>query len=134
MKKLLTNLIIFLFLSVAFADDDLTFVESSAQPEDVNRVRITWITKDESQLKHFIIKRSNDDNNFVELDRVLPKGPGYRYEYIDEDVLFKSGGAVFYKIVAEKKDGTRVETISMMVHPSISTVYRTWGAIKAMFR
>ncbi|KAA3613586.1 MAG: hypothetical protein D8M58_17030 [Calditrichaeota bacterium] len=134
MKKLLTSLIFFLFLSFSFAgNDDPTFTESSAQP-DGNRVRISWVTKDESQLKHFIVKRSYDDKNFIELDRVSLKGPGYRYEYIDEDVLFKSSGALFYKIVAFKRDGTKIETASMMVHPNISGIFKTWGAIKAMFR
>ncbi len=133
MKKYSILLFIFLFISSAYAEDDPVFTESSAQP-DANRVLVSWITKDESQLKHFIVKRSTDDKNFIELDRILLKGVGYRYEYIDEDVLFKSSGAIFYKIVAVKKDGSTIETASMMVHPNISGVFRTWGAIKAMFR
>ncbi len=133
MKKLLISVIIFLTISVVLAGDNPAFNEYNAQP-DANRVIISWVTKDESQLKHFSVQRSNDDKYFIDLDQILPKGPGYKYEYIDEDVLFKSGGAIFYKIVAVKKDGTKIETTSMMVHPNISGIFRTWGAIKAMFR
>ena len=132
-KKHFSLLIISLFITNLFASDNTTFNEYNAQP-DANRVIISWVTKDENQIKHFIIQRSNDDKNFIDLDHVLTKGPGYRYEYIDEDVLFKSGGALFYKVVAVKRDGTKVETTSIMVHPNISGIFRTWGAIKAMFR
>ena len=134
MKKHFTLIIIFLFLSVLFAGDNTIFNEYNAQPTDANRVIISWVTKDESQLKHFVVQRSNDDNNFIDLDVIGLKGPGNKYEYIDEDVLFKSGGALFYKVVALKRDGTKIETSSMMVHPNISGIFRTWGAIKAMFR
>jgi len=140
MKKQLTLILIFLFLSITLAGDNSTFNEYNAQP-DANRVIISWVTKDESQLKHFVVQRSNDDRNFIDLDQIriweqlhLPKGVGYRYEYVDEDVLFKSGGTLFYRVIAVKKDGTKVETTSMMVNPNISGIFRTWGAIKAMFR
>jgi len=133
MKKQLTLILIFLFLSITLAGDNSTFNEYNAQP-DANRVIISWVTKDESQLKHFVVQRSNDDRNFIDLDQIIPKGVGYRYEYVDEDVLFKSGGTLFYRVIAVKKDGTKVETTSMMVNPNISGIFRTWGAIKAMFR
>ena len=133
MKKQFLFTLIFLFVSVCFADNKV-FTETSAQP-DANRVVINWITKDETNVKYFIIKRSNDDKNFIELDRVNSKGPGYKYEYIDEDVFFKSSGALFYRIDAINGDN-KSEAISesMMVHPNLTGIFQTWGAIKAMFR
>jgi len=124
---------LFLFVSFVFAGNAV-FTEYNAQP-DANQVVLSWITKDEAKVKFFIVKRSNDDKTFIELDRVSAKGPGSRYEYVDEDVLFENSNALFYKIIAVQKDETVVSsTESMMVHPNISGIFRTWGAIKAMFR
>jgi hypothetical protein len=132
MKKL-SYFILFIFLSVAVAENEV-FTEYNAHPE-ADHVLITWITKDESKANSFIIKRSIDDKVFIEIDRVKPKGPGHQYEYIDENIIFKSSSAVFYKIyVVNNEDMTIEETGSMMVHPNISGIFRTWGAIKAMFR
>jgi hypothetical protein len=133
MIKYTLKIILFLFISSVFASENGTFNEYSATPE-ANRVVISWLTKNEDQLKHFVVQRSNDNKNFIDLDRVALKGPGYRYEYIDEDVLFEGSGRLFYKIVAIKQDGTRIESPSMIVLPNTTGIFRTWGAIKAMFR
>lgn len=126
-------LITFILVTLALASDNV-FSEYNAQP-DANRVLISWITSDESQVKQFIIKRSQNDSEYIELQVVNKKGPGTRYEYYDNEVLFKNNGVVFYKILAVKTDGTvLVSSESMMVHPNISGIFRTWGAIKAMFR
>jgi len=109
------------------------FSECSATPE-TNRVTLVWITKSETNIRYFSIVRSNDDNNYLELKRMIPKGPGYRYEFVDENVMFKSVSVVFYKIRAYDSSGNLLEETSLMVHPNISGIFRTWGAIKAMFR
>jgi len=122
-----------ILVSLALASDKV-FTEYNAQP-DANRVLISWITSDESLVKHFIIKRSQNDSDYIELQVINKKGPGTRYEYYDNEVLFKNNGVVFYKILAVKNDGTvLISSESMMVHPNISGIFRTWGAIKAMFR
>lgn len=136
MKKLIFPLIFLFFVGTAFAEskDNKIFTESNAQPE-ANRVIISWITKDENQVKYFVIKRSNDDKNFVELDRINPKGPGFKYEYTDDDVFFKSSGALFYKVEAVNSSNQIIaDSGSMMVHPNLTGIFQTWGAIKAMFR
>lgn len=130
----LKNLIILvLFISIiAFAGT--VFVESSAIPMD-NKVTISWRTGSESGVDQFQIKRSTDDNVFVEIGVVNKKGDGSEYEYIDDNVIFKSGQTFFYKIRAIKSNGSLVEeSQSLIVNPNISGIYRTWGAIKAMFR
>lgn len=136
MKKLLFPIFIILFInsSIAGNKENNIFTESKADPQ-ANRVVITWITKDENNVKTFVIKRSNDDKVFIELDRVNPKGPGYRYEYIDDDVFFHGNGALFYKVEAIGSNNASMEDSgSMMVHPNLTGMFQTWGAIKAMFR
>jgi hypothetical protein len=124
--------IIFLF-SWAYAN--FIFLEYSATPS-TNSVVIEWVTKAESGVHRFAILRSTDDENFREIGSVVAKGVGSNYSYTDDNVVFKESQTFFYKLRALKEDGTIVEETeqSLIVHPNISGIYRTWGAIKAMFQ
>ena len=125
---------LFLLYSFVFAGGNVTFSEYNAQP-GANKVYISWATQNEQEVKYFSIQRSNDDSKYTELTQINPHGPGYHYEYEDQNVLFKGNGALFYKITAISSDGTQIgQTSIMMVHPNISGIFRTWGAIKAVFR
>lgn len=124
--------IILLTVSLAFAN--FIFLEYSATPY-TNNVLIEWVTKSESDIDRFLILRSNDDKNFVEIGSVDRKGTGEHYSYTDDNVVFKDSQTFFYKLRAVNSDDSSVEeTQSLIVHPNISGIYRTWGAIKAMFR
>jgi hypothetical protein len=109
------------------------FSECSAVPE-TDRVTLNWVTKSETNIRYFSIVRSSNDINYVEIKKLAPKGPGNRYEYVDENVMFKGVSVVFYKIRALDSSGNMLEETSLRAHPNISGIYRTWGAIKAMFR
>ena len=109
------------------------FTECTAVPQ-TDRVIITWTTKSEVDIKYFSVLRSNDDVNFIELRKVNPTGPGSTYEFIDENVMFKDASVLFYKVRAVNKSNLAKDESRMIVHPNISNIFRTWGAIKAMFR
>ena len=136
MNKHLVLTLFFIFFSVVFATTEI-FKEFNAQPES-NRVNISWITDKESDIQYFVIKRSNDyQNSYIELNRINPMGPGYQYTYTDENVFFKNGSLVYYKIEAVGASGIVKETTpdgAMVVHPNISGLFKTWGAIKNIFR
>jgi DUF1680 family protein len=120
-------------LAVSWALANNVFVECSAVPSR-NQVKITWVTQAEEGVKYFSVLRSTNDAHYVELARLNPKGPGSQYEFTDKNVMFKDISVFFYKIRAIGKNGKPLDETSLIVHPSISDIYRTWGAIKAMFR
>ncbi len=121
-----------LIVSLAFAGT--VFIEYAASPGN-NNVTITWRTGSETGVEQFQIQRSTDDNTFIEIGSVDKNGDGSQYEYVDDNVIFKGSQTFFYKIRAIKSNGTLVEeSQSLIVNPNISGIYRTWGAIKAMFR
>ena len=133
MRRFLSFIIIITFVSSLLATS-FVFEKYSAVPES-NQVTITWQTKSETGVKQFIALKSNDDKTFSELTKMNAKGPGISYEYVDKNVMFEGSSALFYKIKAVREDGQLVEeTESMMVVPNMSVAYRTWGAIKALFR
>ena len=127
-----TILILSLLVSLLFAST--IFEEYSATPE-TNKVTIRWRTSSETDVVKFTILRSMDDQSFNEVNTISAKGQGQDYTFIDENVIFKSSQTFFYKIRAVRSDNSTIEeTQSLIVNPNISGIYRTWGAIKAMFR
>ena len=133
MKKILISLTIFLCLfSLAFAN--FIFLEYSATPSN-NSVVIEWVTKTDQGVNKFLILRSTDDQNFTQIGVVLAANNNQNYSFTDDNVVFKDTQTFFYKLKASRSDNSIVEeTQSLIVHPNISGIYRTWGAIKAMFR
>lgn len=134
MRKHFIVIIILIFFSSVLAGTEI-FKEYNALPE-TNRVLLSWVTFSEQDIQYFRITRSNDDQaSYIELDQISAQGPGYQYTYTDENVFFKSTGIVYYMIEAVNTSGSVVEsTHAMFVHPSISGIHKTWGAIKNIFR
>jgi len=131
MKRFLTLLILITFVSSAIAAN--IFTEVKASP-GTNRVTLSWLTKTENGVSKFVILRSNDDVSYIELDRINPKGPGSRYEYVDTNVIFKGVSPLYYKIRAVGSNNKFVDESSLFVLPNVNSIFRTWGTIKAMFR
>lgn len=131
MRAVKSTLFIFIFIASLFAD---VFISEFKATPETNRVTISWTTKAETNVKLFKIMRSNDDRTFIEIESVNAKGPGTHYIVVDENVMFKSS-ALFYKIkVLDNSNNILEETSSKIVHPNTTGMFRTWGAIKAMFR
>ena len=131
MRRILITLMVLSSVSVLFAAN--IFSEVSAVPS-TNRVVINWVTKSETGVQRFVITRSNDDHVYISLKRINAQGPGTLYEYVDENVMFRDFSALFYKVKALDGSGHVIDETSMIVHPNISGIFRTWGAIKALFR
>jgi len=124
--------ILLLFVSLAFAN--FIFLEYSANPSN-NSVLIEWVTKSESGVFKFTVLRSLDDQNFVEIGTVNVEKAGFNYTFTDDNVLFKDSQTFFYKLKAVRSDNSMIEeTQSLIVNPNISGIYRTWGAIKELFK
>jgi hypothetical protein len=133
MKKTLSIIFCLLvFVSLAFAN--FIFLEYSANPSN-NSVIVEWVTKSESGVSRFVVLRSYDDQNFVEIGAVVAEKAGHNYTFTDDNVLFKDSQTFFYKLRAVRADDSSIEeTQSLIVHPNISGIYRTWGAIKELFK
>lgn len=132
MRLKIITLFLFLLFSVVFAQT--IFLEYSATPS-TNQVVVNWKTSSETNVENFVVLRSSDDNVFIEIGSVQANGVGTEYKFVDENVIFKGSNTFFYKIKAVKSNGVLIEeTQSLMVNPNISGIFRTWGAIKAMFR
>jgi len=102
---------------------------------DGNNVTVQWGTTDESAVKEFgVERRPVNGTDFVLVSTIAPKGNNSYYEYVDQ-TAFKTTGTVYQyrvRIVDANLGVTYSDPIS--VSHSVSSVKRTWGSLKAMFR
>ena len=131
MRRFLSAIFVFTFLSQSFAAN--IFSSASAVP-GTKSVVLSWETKSETDVKSFVILRSNDDKVYIILDKKAAHGPGTKYEYFDQNVMFKDFSAVFYKIRAINSNGQTIEETSVRAIQNVSDMTVTWGAIKKLFR
>ncbi len=102
---------------------------------DGNNVIIQWGTADESNTKEFVVeRRAGTVGEFVMLTTVASKGSNSFYEYIDQSA-FKTTGTIYqYRIKIVAKTGEVEYSKIITVSHNVSSVKRTWGSLKAMFR
>jgi hypothetical protein len=134
MQNILRSFFIILILTtILFAGT--IFEQYSVTPE-TNKVTITWRTTSEVNVASFIIRRSLDNNDYQEIGRISASGEASEYNYVDDNVYFKTTQTYFYKIRAVNSAGDQLEETdqALMANPNISGIFRTWGAIKSMFR
>ncbi len=132
-KKYLSFLIILASISLIYAGARIAEPGVTARSSGGN-VYVTWQTLEESNLNHFIVQRRTQNGAFVELGDVSPESDKY-YEYVDETAYKTSGTLYFYRVAILDNDGTLTYSKEVPVlHDNISSVKKTWGSIKALFR
>jgi hypothetical protein len=133
MKRLTLLTFISLFVTCSlFAGAFLDYFQGRS---DGNNIILEWRTRSETGMQGFEIQRKAGYNGeFLSVATVDPKGSNSYYTYTDRSA-FKSSLSVYVyrlKIV----DGNTPASFSneYTVSHNVSSVKRTWGSIKAMFR
>ena len=102
-------------------------------------ILVRWLSEDETGVVRIEIERAvGVDGPFININQLQPLGNGRSYEYID-DSAFRLVGTTSdtiyrYRIRAVYSDGSTVASQPISVPHIVSSVRRTWGSIKAMFR
>lgn len=105
---------------------------------DGSNITIQWGTTDESDIKEFeVLRRDGNSGEFISIAVVSKKGSNSFYEYIDRSA-FKSAGTIYqYRIKVVLQNLTAEyfpKNGQLTVSHNVSSVKRTWGSLKAMFR
>lgn len=102
---------------------------------DGSNVTIQWGTTDESNIREFAVeRRSGTVGEFTVIAVIGKKGTNSFYEYIDRSA-FKSTGTIYqYRIKSVSVSGTAEYSTVLTISHNVSSVKRTWGSLKAMFR
>ncbi len=131
MKHVFIFLIILTTLTLASTIREGTIQARS----DGSNVTIQWGTNDETSIKEFeVLRRDGNVGEFISISVVSKKGSNSFYEYIDKSA-FKTTGTIYqYQIKVVLISGGYEESNIITVSHNVSSVKRTWGSLKAMFR
>lgn len=132
--------LVFILFSIASAALAEVIQPNSVTAESRgNGVVVEWRSQDETGVAGYMIERKAGGTGvFIPLvsQMLLVKGNGAKYSFEDESALKTTGNFYQYKITP-MNDAGRSLGISYYVsidHNNVSSVRRTWGSIKAMFR
>ncbi len=126
--------IIFIVLSIVatiYAGATLNYFHVRSEGDNI---RLEWQTLEESNLQNFVIERKTPQSTFIEVGSVSPKGNNSVYTFVDQNT-YKTNDVIFiYRLKLVDSNGQTSYSYETTVSHSISSVKRTWGSIKAMFR
>ncbi len=132
MKRILYTLLLIAFAGLLYAGADI--VEFSAQAQN-NRIVVVWKTSHEENVSKFVVERSTDEKNFFPIGEVQAKGAGYKYEFVDSKLGKINGVSYYYRLKIVDRSGSYTYSEQVVwASPIISSMTRTWGSIKALFR
>ncbi len=135
MKRLRSVVVLLVLAGLALGSDIIRQGTLNAYSNGANII-VQWGTTDESQVAHFYVQRSTSSNDgFQDISSAItPKGSYSTYEFTDYSAFKTTASIYFYKIRIEGKDGSSSFSDVKSVTHSVSSVRRTWGSLKAMFR
>lgn len=128
-------IVVFLILTAISLNAGATIAEPGLLARSSgDNVLVTWQTLQETNVKHFIVQRKTQDSPYADIGIVLPEKDHY-YEYVDETAYKTAGTIYYYQVAIVDNNGNITHTNKVTVlHDNISSVKKTWGSIKALFR
>jgi hypothetical protein len=133
MKHFITMLLAVLLLAGSAISG--AFLEYFNGRSDGDNIVLEWKTRSESSLLRYEIQRkAGSSGDFVSLATVAPRGSNSQYSYIDRSAYKDSESIYVYRLRIVESSGPASYSNEITVSHSVSSVKRTWGSIKAMFR
>lgn len=120
------------FLTISLGSAFIQFFVADSNGENIT---LTWQSTDEQNVKEYVILRGPDKDNLISIATIPAKGSNSSYVFYDKSAYKSTGSFYAYGLVIVDVDGTRSEPMYTFVsHDGVSSIKRTWGSIKALFR
>jgi hypothetical protein len=124
--------VIALTFSIIYAG---AIIQSFEIESNNGNIILTWQSSTEQNVKQYEILRGPDKDRLTLIATVPAKGDNSLYTYIDENAYKASDSFYAYGLVIRDNDGSKSEIMhTRILHENVSSVKRTWGSIKALFR
>jgi len=130
-RRLITFIFIVAGLSNLFAGAFLHYFHAKSEGENVV---LTWETGEEANITEYVILRGVEKEQMVEIAVVKPKGSNSNYKFTDESAYKTNDSFYIYQLKILDGDGSETFSNHVSVSHRPSSVKRTWGSIKALFR
>lgn len=139
MKKVI-SISLFLFAFGVLLASSLEFSRLNARPEGDNVV-VEWILGEEKSVAKYELYRANQ-GIFSKITEKDAKGDNTSYKHVDVEAFIKNIKKpttqeqidLKYKVKVIYKDGSSVDSEEIEISHHVSSVKRTWGMIKELFR
>lgn len=131
MRKTLLLISFFSLFALLFAGSTLEFFRGRSEN---SKVILEWKSREEIALKEFIVERKAINGDYIPLATISPKGNNSYYTFIDETAFKSQGSIYYYRLKLVDFNGAISYSNEISIFHSVSSVKRTWGSIKAMFR
>lgn len=131
MRKTLLLVSFFSLFALLFAGSTLEFFRGRSEN---NKVILEWKSREEIALKEFIVERKAVNGDYIPIATISPKGNNSYYTFIDETAFKSQGSIYYYRLKLVDFNGAISYSNEISIFHSVSSVKRTWGSIKAMFR
>jgi hypothetical protein len=132
MRPATVIVVIVFFLISLTAGSRVTNLSVTTEGRDI---KVSWEMLDQVGVQHFNVERRTiDQANFIRInDRSIPLNNGRKYDYFDRNIYKLENAVVFYRIAIVEANGNVYYSEAIPLG-KISSVQRTWGSIKSMFR
>jgi len=133
MKKIIVLIVLFSALPLFSG----AYIEFFTGRSDGENITLEWKTHQEDNVSAFVVERkAGVDGQFIMLASIEPRGPNSHYSYVDKSAFKSTESLYIYRLKIMDIDPSAPPSYSKEVHVShsVSSVKRTWGSIKAMFR
>lgn len=113
------------------------FLDFLTGRSDGDNITLEWKTRSESNVSMFKVeRRALGQTDFVSVSDIPAKGDNSFYSYVDR-AAYKASETVYVyrlRIVDTNPGAPPSYSYEVRVSHTVSSVKRTWGSIKAMFR
>ncbi len=131
MKKIYLTLSVFSLFTLVFAGATLEFFRGRSEND---KVILEWKSREEVAVKEYIVERKSINSDYIPIGTLQPKGNNSYYTFIDETAFKSLGSIYYYRLKIVDYNGSISFSNEITIFHSVSSVKRTWGSIKAMFR
>jgi hypothetical protein len=135
-------IIVILFAAVAlYAGQQI--LDSFTAKSDGKVITLEWKSNDESSIKSYSLERSGAEQFYREISNMDAKGSNSYYRFVDEDAFLKgvvkadkiqNDNVYYYRLKIVSSNGAHNYSDKIYVTHNVSSIRRTWGMIKEMFR
>ena len=101
-------------------------------------VFVQWVSDNETNIASYMVERTvtGSADAFVVIQRIPAKGSGAQYSFLDYTAFKTTDSFYRYRVTPLDVSGNAggPAKYTQLIRSSVSSVRRTWGSIKAMFR
>jgi len=129
----LKSIILFIVIAVGIVFAGVDLLKFSGRASGGNII-INWQTASETNLRQFVVERRTVSGAFMEIGTVQPQADK-NYEFVDQTAFKTYDQLYVYRLKIVDNNGSVSYSAEIRVQNSgVSSVKRTWGSIKALFR